>query len=69
MSQKSLEKVSVDVVRRDEKFFADVGFNNSTHSLGPTNSRDEIYSLIYGFIADLRLIAELELKRKQSANN
>ena len=69
MSKKSLEKVSVNVVRRDEKFFADVGFNNATHSLGPTNSRDEIYSLIYGFIADLRLIAELELKRKQSAHN
>jgi len=63
MSQQLLDKVSVNVIERNKKYFADVGFNNSMHSLGPTNSRDEIYSLIYGFIADLRLVAELERKR------
>lgn len=66
MSQQSTDKVSVDVIERDEQFFADVGFNNTTHSLGPTKSRDEIYSLIYGFISDLSLVAELERTRKVS---
>lgn len=66
MSQQSTDKVSVDVIRRDKQFFADIGFNNTTHSLGPTKSRDEIYSLIYGFISDLSLIAELERKNKAS---
>lgn len=69
MSQQSSDKVSVEVIKRNEKFFADVGFNNSTHLLGPTNSRDEIYGLIYGFIADLHLIAELERKRKTASGN
>ncbi|WP_455375212.1 hypothetical protein [Kaarinaea lacus] len=66
MSQQSPDKVSVDVVKRDEQFFADVGFNDAKHSLGPTKSRDEIYSLIFGFISDLRLITELERKRNKS---
>ena len=66
MSRQSTDKVSVDVIKRDKQFFADVGFNNSTHSLGPANSRDEIYSQIFGFISDLRLVAELESKRKAS---
>lgn len=63
MSQPLFDKVSVDVVERDEKYYADVGFNNATHSLGPTHSRDEIYGLIFGFLSDLRLVAELESKR------
>jgi hypothetical protein len=66
MSQQLPEKVSVDVIERDQQFFADVGFNESKHSLGPTKSRDEIYSLIFGFISDLKLVAELERKRNQS---
>ena len=66
MSQQLPDKVSVDVIERDEQFFADVGFDNGKHSLGPTKSRDEIYSLIFGFISDLKLVAELERKRKQS---
>lgn len=63
MSQQIFDKVSVDVVERDKGFFADVDFNNATHSLGPTRSRDEIYHLVFSFISDLRLIAELEHKR------
>lgn len=66
MSQQLPEKVSVDVIERDQQFFADVGFNESKHCLGPTKSRDEIYSLIFGFISDLKLVAELERKRNQS---
>lgn len=66
MSQQLFDKVSVDVVERDKEFYADVDFNNATHSLGPTRSRDEIYSLIFGFISDLRLVAELESKNKSS---
>lgn len=62
---KAPEKVSIDVIERNEQFFADVGFSNGRHSLGPTASRDEIYSLIFGFISDLRLVAELERKRKE----
>lgn len=66
MSQQLFDKVSVDVVERDKQYFADVDFDNVTHSLGPTRSRDEIYSLIFSFISDLRLVAELESKRRQS---
>jgi len=66
MSKQISDKVSVDVIKRDKQFFADVGFNNSTHSLGPTTSRDEIYNLIFGFISDLKLVAELERKRNKS---
>ena len=69
MSQQIFDKVSVDVVERDQEFYADVDFNNATHSLGPTQSRDEIYSLIFGFISDLRLIAELESKNNSSQDN
>lgn len=69
MSQQIFDKVSVDVVERDQEFYADVDFNNATHLLGPTRSRDEIYSLIFGFISDLRLIAELESKNNSSQDN
>jgi len=65
MSQPTSDKVSIDVIKRDKQFFADVGFNDSHHSLGPTQSRDEIYSLIFGFISDLKLVSELERKRRQ----
>jgi len=67
--QQSFEKVSVDIVERDEQFFASVGIDNACHSLGPTRSRDEIYSLIYGFISDLRLITELKQQRTASSGN
>ena len=66
MSQQSTDKVSVDVIKRDKQFFANVGFNNAVYSLGPAGSRDEIYNMIYRFISDLRLVAELESKRKAS---
>jgi len=58
------DKVSIEVIEKDKVFFADVGFNHSRHSLGPTNSRDEIYQLIFNFIQDIRLISELEKKQK-----
>lgn len=66
MSRQSPDKVTVEVMKRDQQFFADVGFNNTIHSLGPASSRDEIYGLIFGFISDLRLVAELDSKRKAS---
>ena len=68
MNRQLFDKVSVDVVERDQSFYADVDFNNAMHSLGPTRSRDEIYSLIFGFISDLKLVAELEAKRKTSSD-
>ena len=58
------EKVSIEVIEKDKHFFANVGFNQSRHSLGPTTSRDEIYQLIFNFIHDIRLISEIEYKRK-----
>ena len=58
------EKVSVDVIERDAQYFADIGMASSTHSLGPTQSRDEIYHLIFSFIADLRLISEIDRNQK-----
>ena len=67
--QQTFEKVSVDVVKRDQQFFANVGVNDASHSLGPTTSRDELYSLIFGFISDLRLISELERKRITSGDD
>ena len=65
MSQQHIsEKVSVDVIKKDRQFYADVGLANSRHSLGPVKSRDEIYQLIFNFISDLRLVSELEQKRR-----
>lgn len=58
------EKVSVNVIQKDRQFYADVGLVNASHFLGPVNSRDEIYQLIFNFISDIRLISELEQKRK-----
>ena len=62
--QQLVEKVSVDVIERDKQYFADIGMASSTHSLGPTQSRDEIYHLIYNFISDLRLISEIDRNRE-----
>lgn len=60
----ALEKVLVDVFCRDRKYFANVGWFQSRHSLGPANSRDEIYQLVYSFISDLRLVSEIHQKHK-----
>lgn len=54
-----LQKVSVDVVRKGKQYFASVGWHQSRHLLGPAESRDEIYQQVYGYISDLRLVAEL----------
>ena len=64
--QLSSNKVSVDVFEKDKKFFASVDFADSQHSLGPTVTKDEIYSLVYSFIADLTLIAEIDRPSQQS---
>jgi len=61
------EKVSVDVIEENKQFYANVGVGQSHHSLGPAKTRDEIYQLIFSFIHDIRLIAEIEFKRKQQA--
>jgi len=60
-------KVAVDVIEKNKQYFATVDFNYSCHSLGPAKSRDEIYQLIFNLIQDLRLIAEIENKRKYQA--
>ncbi|MGD8571307.1 MAG: hypothetical protein PVG89_08175 [Gammaproteobacteria bacterium] len=53
------EKVQVDVYERNRKYFANVGWHQSRHSLGPADTRDEIYQLVYGFLSDLKLMKEL----------
>ena len=70
MSQQQFPaKVSVDVIKKHKQFYADVGLVDSRHSLGPVNSRDEIYQLIFNFISDLKLVSELEQKRMQQDND
>ncbi len=63
MKHKSLDKVSVDVYQRNRQFFASVDFANRQHALGPTATRDEIYQLVFSFIADLRLVANSNCKK------
>ena len=66
--QQASNKLLVDVFEKDKKYFANVDFSNSQHSLGPSTSRDEIYHLIFSFISDLRLVAEIhQAERKSSA--
>jgi len=55
----ALEKVCVEVYEENHQFFASVDFANSQHSIGPVTSRDEIYQLVFSFISDLRLAAEV----------
>lgn len=62
----SSSKVSVDVFEKDREFFASVDLAESQHSLGPTASRDEIYHLIFNFISDLRLVAEIDKAQRQA---
>lgn len=59
----SLGKVSVDVYEESRQFFANVDFASSHQSLGPASTRDEIYQMIFSFISDLRLIAEVNNAR------
>jgi len=54
------DKVSINVIAKGKQFFAEVGFDQTHHSLGPTESREEIYRLIFNFIHDIRIIAETE---------
>jgi hypothetical protein len=67
LKHQSFDKVSVDVYQENRQFFAAVDFAESKHSLGPTSTRDEMYQLIFSFIADLRLIAELNHSRHDKA--
>ena len=67
--QLSSKKVSVDVIEKDRKFFASVDLADSQHSLGPTTSREEIYHLVFSFISDLRLVAEIHQVRQQSSED
>lgn len=63
--QQLATKVSIDIIEKDRKYFASVDFADSQHSLGPTTSKDEIYHLVYSFISDLRLIAEIDSSNKR----
>lgn len=63
LKHQSLDKVSVDVYEKNRQFFASVDFANKQHALGPTATRDEIYQLVFSFIAGLRLVAELKSKK------
>jgi len=60
--RKYLDKVSVDVYERNRLYFASVDFANKQHALGPVTTRDEIYQLVFSFVSDLKLIAELNAK-------
>lgn len=64
--QQLANKVSVDIVEKDRKFFASVDLADSQHSLGPTATKDEIYHLVHSFISDLRLMSEINRSNKQS---
>lgn len=52
-------KVSVNVFQKDRKYFANIQWYQTQQSLGPADSRDDIYQLVYGFLADLKLAAEI----------
>ena len=66
--QLTSSKVSVDVFEKDREYFASVDFADSSHSLGPTATKDEIYNLVYSFISDLDLLTEIERVDEQSKN-
>ena len=57
--QLSSSKVSVEVYEKDRRYCASIDFAESSHSLGPAATKDEIYRLVFDFIADLRLIDEI----------
>jgi hypothetical protein len=52
-------KVSVNVFQKDRKYFANIQWYQAQQSLGPADSRDDIYQLVYGFLADLKLATEI----------
>jgi len=62
LTRKYFDKVSVDVHERNRQFFASVDFANTQYALGPATTRDEIYQLIFSFVADLKLLPELDAK-------
>ncbi len=64
--QLSSDKVSVDIYRKDKKFFANVDFTRTQHALGPASTRDEIYYLVFHFIADLQLVSEINQTSEQT---
>ena len=51
------DKVSIDIIAKGKQYYADVGFGQTHHSLGPVESREEIYQLIFDLIHDIRIIA------------
>ena len=59
-------KVSVDVYEENRKFFASVDFADSKHALGPAGTRDEIYQLVFSFISDIPLVAEINNTNRKS---
>lgn len=50
--------VSVDIFEKDQQFYANAQVAEALHELGPVQSKEELYQIIYGLLSDLPLIEE-----------